>query len=133
MTDGDDNDFYKNTFQINCLNKFTDYASLSDDTEPISYFSILPPEQAERIRMTDIILDKKVENENYSEAKASFIKNHKYKKTYKMNQSTMDKSEVLILRKKIKKAGKIKPIFYHRSESNLKAKQIKRKIDHFCK
>ena len=99
----------------------------------ISYFSILPPEHAERIRMTDIILDVSMKDENHSEAKASLIKNLKYIKTYKKNQSTMDKSEMLLLRKKIKKASKTKPIFYRRNTSSLKAKQIIRRIDHFCK
>ena len=133
MTDDNITDFNDITFQKHCLNKFTVYASLSDDTEPISYFSIVPPEQSERIRMTDIILDKTMKNENYSEAKASYMKKYKGKKVYKTNQSAMDKGEMLKLRKKIKKEELKKPIFLYRSKSNLKAKHIIRRIDHFCK
>lgn len=114
------------------IKNFDDFVSFSDDSEPISYFSILPPETPEIIRMTDIILEKSDDASNLTEHKIHAIKMHKQKlKNDTTNRSTLNKQEMKILKKKIKK-NKTQP-FYDRSNKHMRVKHLIRRTNHFCK
>ena len=135
MTSTANNSFYKESFKQQAKG-FEDCVSFSDETEPISYFSILPRDGKEIIRMTDIILGKSDKGSNYTDAKAVIVKKFKLKKTQKItpfNRSMMNGKEMHSLRKKIQKETKKKPAFFSRGSEYMKVKQLIRRTDHFCK